>query len=375
MANATAYPEGVSAKTSVGQTKAVTRSLNTELRPRTLDEFIDATSVIGQIKESLRQGKIENTYLFSGPPGTGKTSLARVLAKTINALSSVIRSTGFEDQLVTASRMIIKDDFDIDVTELDTSDLSADSVRSLISSSRNNPWIYKYKCFIINEAQKLSAPAQEVMLDSLEEPCPSTIWFLCSSEPGKLSQALVRRCAHYKMSGLSSVGIGILVWKIIVAAKAHTLPDIESLARKLAVALQDKEVTSPGFVVKATEKLILGASIEEASQVQESSSVDTFAIAKAAAFGDWEALQTLLKAAPLSSAKDIRGKTAGFFRSILLKEAAGSKRAERCVWAIKQIADLANQNQFEDGLIWSATCAALYNVCISQKEHIKTKKE
>ena len=333
----------------------MTRSLNTELRPQSLDEFIGAESVISQIKEALKQGRVENTYLFSGPPGTGKTSMARVIAKLING-----------------------EQIDYDIEEIDTSELSAEKMREVIARSRNNPWIGPYKCFIINEAQKLSGPAQEVLLDSLEEPCPSTVWFLCSSEPGKLSQALIRRCTHHKMPGLSPAQIGTMVWRTIKAAGAEKYLVVAANgaapAQQLVDALIVKDVNSPGFIVKAVEKLISGATVEEASQVQESALIDTFAIAKAAAFGDWDTLRALLKDAPLSAARDIRGKTAGFFRSLLLKEAADSKRAARCVWAIAQLAELANQNQFEDGLIWSATCASLYNICVGQKEYLKAKK-
>jgi DNA polymerase III delta prime subunit len=323
------------------------RNLSVELRPQKLDEFFGNEELIASIKEGLKQGRVDSMYIMVGPPGTGKTSLARAIIKHVNGPLDYY-----------------------DITEPDTSDLDANELRVMISRANISPQWGKYKGFIVDEAQKLRTDVQSLLLKATEEPCPSTIWFICSSEPGKLNPALMRRGSLCVMKGLDRKQTKALVEKVYKhVAGVKPGGDLGAFLEALSL----NEITSPGLILRATEKFITGVEPGLAAQVSETSTVDSFAIAKATAAGNWEEVQKLIKDAPLSAAKDIRGRVAGFFRSILVKEKAGSKRAERCVWAIEQMAELANQNQFEDGLIWSATVAALYKISVGQKEYIAKK--
>lgn len=334
------------------------RNLSVELRPQSLQEFIGCSAVANPIKEGLAQGRVDSTYLFSGSPGTGKTSMARVIAKLINGPQETY-----------------------DITEPDTSELSADGVRELMDHARLMPQFGNYRCIILDEVHKLNTAAQTILLKAIEEPCPTTVWFLCTSEPGKLSEAIRRRCAHYIMPTLQPSDIGELVRSSIkqVGGEVDRLylqtpgKTGKAACYDLIDELINHEVTSPGLILRAVEKFITGVPANEAALVSEVTTVDTFAVARAAAKGDWSAVQKLLQNAPRSAARDIRSAVAGYFRSILLKESAGSQRAARCVWAIQQMADLSNQSTFEEGLIWAAVCASLYNICIGQKEYISKK--
>lgn len=328
------------------------RSLNVELRPKKLEDFIGCENIIDPIKEGLRQGRVDNTYIFTGPPGTGKTSMARIIA-----------------ELIQGKKL---DQYDIE--EPDTGDLGADGIRELCGRSKNNPWFGKYKAIILDEAQKLAPAAMTILLKDLEEPSPSTVWFVCSSEPGKLPPALMRRGSHYCMPELSLKEMQVLVRRTLEQVGGDVKKKYldSNKYEELVEELNKQDVFSPGFIVRAVEKFITGVSATESSRTSELTTFDAFALARAAAKGDWVSVQKALQNAPKSSGRDIRAAVSGYFRAILLKEPVG-QRAERCVWAIQQMSDLANQSQFEDGMIMAATVASLYRISSGQKEYIQKK--
>lgn len=336
------------------------RNLSVELRPQSLDDFLGCEEIVGPIKEGLRQGRVASTYIFVGPPGTGKTSIARAVIKYVNGPQE-----------------------EYDIIEPLPGELGADDIRSLIGDSHVSPQFGKYKGIILDEAHKMTLPTQTILLKSLEEPCYSTIWFICSSEPGKLSPAWRRRGSYYVMPGLTNkTDVGTIICQALKHVGKEVEVEYANKWAELASALIANEVNSPGLIIQAVEKWITGVPASLAAQVSEVSNVDIGAIAKACAAGDWETVQKHLKTAPMAAAKDIRGRVAGYFRSILVGkegggpgERLGSVRAARCIWAIEQLSALANQNQFEDGLIWSATCASLYTICVGQKEHIDKNKK
>lgn len=322
------------------------RNLSVELRPKKLDDFFGNEELINSIKQGFLQGRVDSTYILVGPPGTGKTSLARAIIEHINGPLEYY-----------------------DVTEPDTSELDANELRVMISRATVRPQWGKYKAFIVDEAQKLRSDVQDILLKATEEPCSSTVWFICSSEPGKLNPALRRRGSYCVMSGLTKDQIVEFI-KSTLKKVDIAKTDIEDFAN----ALIQNEVTSPGLILRGIEKWITGVPAMSAAQVHDLSNVDVFGIAKAVAGGKWNEAQGLIKDAPISCAKDVRRAVAGLFRKILIREPLGSPRAERSAWAIEQMTALSNQNQFEDGPLWSSTVAALYRISVGQKAYLLAKK-
>lgn len=315
------------------------RNLSVELRPKTFGDFIGADSVINPILEGIKQGRVDSAYMFSGAKGSGKTSLARVLAEYVQG-----------EKLP-----------EYDIEEINTANCNtAEDARELVQRSHYNPWVGKYKVFILDEAQRMTTAAQQIMLKDLEEPCSSLIWMLCTSEPGKIDAALRRRCGDWKLRGLYPDEVQVLVSKsLTLAGKAQELMYGSKIA-ELVKALNEGQVTSPGFIIRALEKFITGVSAEDAVQASEVTSVDTRALCQEMVKGNFPAIQKLLEKATAEEGRAIRYIIAGRFRNILLKPTTS---ASYCAVAAEAIHILTDHSTFEDGLQLSATVASFYKIC------------
>jgi len=318
----------------------LTRNLSVELRPSSLNDLVGADEIKDSILAMLRQGRLPSALLFSGNPGSGKTTIARILA-----------------------RMIQKTPQDwYDISEINGADCNgADDARELIGRARFSPVTGDYKVIIIDEAQRMTAAAQQIMLKDVEEASPSTVWMFCTSAPSKIDEALRRRCVQYAMRALTPEEVGILV--------CHSLKkiggDIEmqflqtAKHQELIDALIANQVFTPGHIVMALDKFISGTSASEAAAVRQVTSVDALAVARETAQGNWMAVQKLLLHASPEDGRGIRACVTSYFRTLLVKPGF-SARSGMAAWAIHQLTSHAT---FEDSLQLSATAASLYFIC------------
>ncbi len=171
-------------------------------RPATFESVVGQRALTTTLKNAIATGKLAHAYLFCGPRGVGKTTCARIFAKTINCLSP--REDG-EACNQCESCQAFNEQRSYNIHELDAaSNNSVEDIRSLIEQVRIPPQIGKYKVYIIDEVHMLSQAAFNAFLKTLEEPPHHAIFILATTEKHKILPTILSRCQIYDFSRIST---------------------------------------------------------------------------------------------------------------------------------------------------------------------------
>ena len=172
-------------------------ALYRKYRPQTFREVSGQTHIKTTLQNELEMDRVSHAYLFSGPRGTGKTTMARLLAKSVNCLS---RKKGESEPCSKCEACAeITDGRSLDVIEIDAaSHTGVDNVReNIIQSSKFTPTQRKYKVFIIDEVHMLSISAFNALLKTLEEPPKHAMFILATTELHKVPETILSRCQRF----------------------------------------------------------------------------------------------------------------------------------------------------------------------------------
>src|ERR1051325_1801731 len=161
-------------------------------RPQNFSTVVGQSHITTTLKNAIRNNQLAHAFLFCGPRGVGKTTCARILAKTINCEN---RTPDGEACNVCASCVSFNEGISLNIHELDAaSNNSVDDIRTLVDQVRFAPQAGKYKVYIIDEVHMLSSSAFNAFLKTLEEPPPYAIFILATTEKHKIIPTILSRC-------------------------------------------------------------------------------------------------------------------------------------------------------------------------------------
>ena len=167
--------------------------LHHKYRPERFDDLIGQESIASTLKQALISKRIAPAYLFSGPRGTGKTSSARILARSLNCLSSQQPTTTPCGNCETCKTISLGTS--LDVIEIDAaSNTGVDNIRELIERSRFAPVQARWKVYVVDECHMLSTAAFNALLKTLEEPPTQVVFVLATTDPQRVLPTIRSRC-------------------------------------------------------------------------------------------------------------------------------------------------------------------------------------
>jgi DNA polymerase III subunit gamma/tau len=199
-------------------------------RPQTFEEVVGQDEVVRALKNAISTGKIGHAYLFSGPRGTGKTTLARILAKSLNCVNGpTVNPCNKCENCVE-----IREGRSVDVIEIDgASNRKIDDVRNIREVVKFVPVKSRYKIYIIDEVHMLTDEAFNALLKTLEEPPSHVVFVFATTEPYKVKQTIRSRCQHFVLKPISTE---LIYQQLLKISKAEGFKITDSILLKVAKA-------------------------------------------------------------------------------------------------------------------------------------------
>lgn len=211
------------------------KALYRSYRPQTFGEVAGQEHIVKTLKNAIKENRISHAYLFAGPRGTGKTTVAKLLAKALNC-------TGENppcDQCPNCKAITVGEH--PDVIEIDAaSNNGVDEVRDLIDKVKYAPINGKYKVYIIDEVHMMSTGAFNALLKTLEEPPAHIVFVLATTEPHKILPTIISRCQRFDFKKVENHDIiSRLEYVLKSENKKYELPALESVAKLAEGGMRD----------------------------------------------------------------------------------------------------------------------------------------
>ncbi len=222
-------------------------------RPTKLEEVVRQENVVKILKNQIDTGKIGHAYLFCGPRGTGKTTIAKIFARSINCESPVDGSPCGK----CPTCLKIESGGNLDISEIDAaSNNGVDEIRELRDKVQYPPVVGKYKVYIIDEVHMLSPQAFNAFLKTLEEPPAHSVFILATTEPQKIPATILSRCMRFDFKLIPQADLeGLIKRTFDKVGKEYEEEAVSAIARAGAGSARDSLSIADMCASYATGKL------------------------------------------------------------------------------------------------------------------------
>lgn len=279
------------------------KTLSLDLRPSSFDEMIGQSSLIKSLRNQYASKREPHALLFYGDTGSGKTTLARILALSLQCKHG---------ELGSPCKACLKNTSEFHITEVNASDVNkVEAIQQIADYASYAPFApSRRRVIILDEAQRLTNASQNMLLKPFEDAPSTTVWMICTTEPGKLLKALRGRCMQFGMEALSTKHTKQLLER--AAKHIHYKKGIEDLVEELV----KQKVSSPRNILYCFEKMVSGSSAEEAV-IGGEATVNVLRICQAVVKGDIETAMETLKYATTEDCRIIRERLALYLTTII----------------------------------------------------------
>ena len=339
------------------------RNLSASWRPQRFSEVIGYTETKEQLKSQFDSGRVPTAIKFVGVSRGGKTTLARIVARSVNCTHGEFGEP--------CDACLENTDFEIN--EMNAAAFGkAEDMRDLLEDLRYAPRAGMYRVYILDECQQMTTAAQNILLKPLEQADSANLFIFCTTDPTKLIPALQKRCgsSQFVVDGLNGAEIEELI--------NRTSPSVveggfdQQTVQNLTHLLVERSIFAPGDVVSAVERLSNGATLEAAAVSSDfSGKVDIRTLNAAVVRGDWDTCRRQLALAEPRDGDEIRIRLTAHLRYLLLDQGCQPGRADLLSQFIHELTDHYTPLS---GLVLSATVASVLKICNIVRETVASRR-